>query len=123
MDEIGPGSLLWAWVTDRGGRRTRRPCVVIKRWPRKTGQMTPESFTVMAVSTDQELSAPEDRIEMPFSPGGHPMTGLKQRCWAVASWVERIEWSDLEPYKGKRLPMDVLERIVERMNQRAKRLG
>jgi hypothetical protein len=55
---------------------------------------------VVGISTKHHLAAPDVQVELGWHPQGHCRSGLKQRCWAVCTWVQRIRLDSVRRYGG-----------------------
>jgi len=45
---------------------------------------------VVAISTLLPGPIPDDHVELPWDPRGHPRTGLRTRCAAVVPWIQEV---------------------------------
>ena len=75
-------------MTDPNGVNPKdRPSVVVT----PTDEIDPEgAVIVVAISTLLPGPAPDDCVELPWDPRGHPRTGLRTRFAAVIPWIQEI---------------------------------
>jgi mRNA-degrading endonuclease toxin of MazEF toxin-antitoxin module len=75
-------------MTDPNGVNPKdRPSVVVTL----TDEIDPDgSIVVVAISTLLPGPVPDDHVELPWEPRGHPRTGLRTRCAAVIPWIQEI---------------------------------
>jgi hypothetical protein len=69
---------------------------------------------VVAISTQLAESPPEDQVELPWDRRGHPRTGLRERCAAVCTWMEKVSVANIQDSAGVvpgRQLLDILTRI------------
>jgi hypothetical protein len=71
---------------------------------------------VWVVAITRELGAlpSEDQVELPWRPGGHPRTQLKEKCAAVCTWMEKVRVASIRDRAGLvtgRHLLDILSRI------------
>lgn len=110
------GAIVHAWTTDRNGVRSQHYCVVLT----SDADLPRVGEVVCAVvSTDQELSPPEQRVELPYDeadPSRTP-TRLARRCWATVGFVQRLAPGDILSVKGE-VPRAVAEELSFKMSFR-----
>jgi mRNA-degrading endonuclease toxin of MazEF toxin-antitoxin module len=109
------GDIVEAEILDPDGKNKKpRPVVIItpdSELPSAT------SITVVAISTSPALGPiPASYFELPAKltahGKGHPVTGLKLRCWAKCDWRCAVERSDILYVRG-RVPGSILKRMAE----------
>jgi mRNA-degrading endonuclease toxin of MazEF toxin-antitoxin module len=69
---------------------------------------------VVAISTQLGESPAEVQVELPWDRRGHPRTGLKERCAAVCTWMEKVSVTAIQGFAGVvpgRQLLDILTRI------------
>jgi mRNA-degrading endonuclease toxin of MazEF toxin-antitoxin module len=106
------GSVLWVTVADQAGRNPKsRPAIVVTPTSEiKSG----DKIVVVAATSTFSRPLPGNRIELPWSPGGHASTGLYKRCVAVCDWVIEIEQSSIISIGGT-IPKTTLDAIIAAM--------
>ena len=112
------GRIIWTDFFDPQGRnKSPHPAVILtSREEIEAG----DSIVVSVVSTQLNLSKPEDRVELPWDPrpGGHAVTKLNKRCAAVCFWIVEIQEEDILRYAGV-VPERALKEILTRVSERA----
>ena len=105
------GRILFAAVRDRNGYTKQRPCLVLT----PTDKIGPdEPLVVMAITTTFKVPPPEDCVELPWHPRGHPVTRLHKRSAAVIGWYDEIAVADVLGYAGDvppKIMLDILDRV------------
>jgi len=69
---------------------------------------------VVAISTQLGEAPAEVQVELPWDRRGHPRTGLKERCAAVCTWMEKVSVDSIQGCAGTvpgRQLLDILARI------------
>jgi mRNA-degrading endonuclease toxin of MazEF toxin-antitoxin module len=81
----------------QGQNRTCRPAVIV----------TPDAdirddgeVWVVAISTQLDAAPAEVQVELPWDRRGHPRTGLKERCAAVCTWMEKVSVASIQGCAG-----------------------
>ena len=95
----------------QGRNRKCRPAVIVT--PDADIQPNGEVW-VVAISTQLSESPAEAQVELPWDRRGHPRTGLRERCVAVCTWMEKVSVADIQAYAGTvpgRQLLDILTRI------------
>lgn len=111
MSPAGLGRIVWVTVPDpRGGNPKRRPAVVVSP-PGLDG-----TVAVAAVTTQLGQSPFAQTVELPWSPAGHPDTGLKRPSEVVCSWVERISTALIGDAGGS-VPDGPLAEILKKVDR------
>lgn len=89
---------IWVRLADPQGRNPkRRPAIILT----PTDEIKADGDVwVVGVSTTFELAPPEVQTELQFDPRGTCRSGLRERCWAVATWVAKVSLLDVEEYAG-----------------------
>ena len=106
------GRVAWATIPDsRGAAPKRRPVVVVSPTDENvaTGMVR-----VVGVTTKADLSNPSEQTELMFDPAGSCRTGLRERCWAVSTWLALISVDDIEAYAGT-VPGRTMAEILSKM--------
>src|SRR6266704_1668444 len=92
------GRVIWVRLADPQGHNAKsRPAVILT--------LTDEieeggDVWVVGASTSFELAPAEAQIELQFDPRGNCRSGLRERCWAVSTWVAQVSLLDVEEYAG-----------------------
>ena len=75
-------------MSDPNGANPKdRPSVVVT----PTDEIAPDGpLVVVAISTLLPGPVPDDHVELPWDPRGHPRTGLRTRCAAVIPWIQKL---------------------------------
>jgi hypothetical protein len=69
---------------------------------------------VVAISTQLDESPAQAQVELPWDRRGHPRTGLRERCAAVCTWMEKVSVARIQRCAGivpGRQLLDILTRI------------
>jgi hypothetical protein len=92
------GRVVWVTISDPQGRNPKcRPAVILT----PTDEITPDGEVwVVGITTSFELAPPEVQTELQFDPRGNCRSGLRERSWAVSTWVARVPLSAIEGYAG-----------------------
>lgn len=98
MAQMCHGRVVWVTLNDPQGRNPkRRPAVIIT----PTDDITPDGEVwVVGVTTTAELAPEEVRTLLQYDPQGKCRSGLRERCWAVSTWVAKMPASAIETYAG-----------------------
>jgi mRNA-degrading endonuclease toxin of MazEF toxin-antitoxin module len=109
---LGRGRIILAEVNDpQGQNRKPRPLVIVT--PTEDIREG-ERFVAVAVSSTFPCPVPDDYVELPYHPEGHPRTGLKRRSAAVCSWREGLTHADVIRDIGRvpdRQMLAILEKV------------
>jgi mRNA-degrading endonuclease toxin of MazEF toxin-antitoxin module len=95
----------------QGHNAKRRPAVIVT--PDADIQADGEVW-VVAISTQVDEAPAEVQVELPWERRGHPRTGLKERCAAVCTWMEKVRVASIQGTAGivpGRQLLDILTRI------------
>jgi hypothetical protein len=97
---------VWVPIPDPQGRNLKcRPAVII------TEEVTPDGEVgVVGITTKFDETRPEVQTELQFDPRGNCRSGLRERSWAVAYWVEMVLVAAIESYSGM-IPAEQLDEI------------
>jgi mRNA-degrading endonuclease toxin of MazEF toxin-antitoxin module len=112
LSQLCRGRIVWVELLDPQGRNlTRRPAVIVSPDAeiRDDGEVW-----VVAISTQLQEAPAELQVELPWHPRGHPRTGLRQRCAAVCTWMEKVQVGGIQGVAGLvpgRQLLDILTRI------------
>jgi mRNA-degrading endonuclease toxin of MazEF toxin-antitoxin module len=112
VSQLCRGRIVWVELVDPQSRNPKcRPAIII----------TPDAdlrddgeVWVVAISTQLDEAPVEAQVALPWDRRGHPRTGLKQRCAAVCSWMEKVSVASIQGYAGivpGRQLLDILTRI------------
>jgi mRNA-degrading endonuclease toxin of MazEF toxin-antitoxin module len=104
------GHIIWATVYDQAGRNPKcRPAVVLTA----TSEIGVGPVACAAVTSRFSLPLPEHKVELPWSPGRHPQTGLYLRCVAVCDWLLKIAIDDVISVGGTVPPAELQEILAQ----------
>jgi hypothetical protein len=80
-----------------------------------TAEIQPDA-PIAAVAITSTLKDPlgPEYVELPWKRGGHPRTGLKQRCAAVCNWLIAIQQDAVKDFAGTVPPPQLLA-ILEKL--------
>jgi mRNA-degrading endonuclease toxin of MazEF toxin-antitoxin module len=106
------GRIVWVELLDPQSRNSKcRPAVIV----------TPDAdisedgeVWVVALSTQRDAAPAEVQVELPWDRRGHPRTGLRERCAAVCTWMEKVSVASIRRCAGivpGRQLLDILSRI------------
>jgi mRNA-degrading endonuclease toxin of MazEF toxin-antitoxin module len=106
------GRIVWVELLDPLSRnRKTRPAVIVT----PDEEIQPDSDVwVVAISTQLDEAPADAQVELPWERGGHPRTGLKERCAAVCTWLAKVAVTDIQGTAGVvtgRQLLDILTRI------------
>lgn len=98
MSPLRRGRIVWVELLDPQGRNpTCRPAVIV----------TPDAdiqadggVWVVASSTQLHEAPAEVQVELPWHHRGHPRTGLRERCAAVCTWMEKVNVAAIQGFAG-----------------------
>lgn len=112
MSQLCRGRIVWLELLDPQGRNPKnRPAVIVT--PDVDIQPDGEVW-VVAISTQLEAAPAQDQVALPWDRRGHPRTGLKERCAAVCTWMEKVSVASIQECAGivpGRQLLDILSRI------------
>lgn len=112
MSKLCRGRIVWVELLDPQGRNGKsRPAVIV----------TPDEdiradgpIWVVAISTQTDAAPIEVQVELPWHRAGHPKTGLKERCAAVCTSMEKVDVASIQECVGVvpgRQLLDILTRL------------
>jgi mRNA-degrading endonuclease toxin of MazEF toxin-antitoxin module len=106
------GRIVWVELLDpQGHNRKCRPAVIVT----PDADIRPDGEVwVVAISTQRQESPTEDQVELPWDRRGHPRTGLRERCAAVCTWMEKVSVASIQAFAGivpGRQLLDILTQI------------
>lgn len=55
---------------------------------------------VVGITTAFGLAPPEVQTELQYDPRGNCRSGLRERSWAVSTWIEKVPVAAIEAYAG-----------------------
>jgi hypothetical protein len=116
------GRILWARLRARGGKKELHPAIIITA---ERDIIQPERFdprkdidkvnavAVVGVSTSFAKYPPFVLLPYSSSPGGHPVTKLREACGACIGWYDWVVLEDdVEGYGGDAPPAE-LDQIMD----------
>jgi mRNA-degrading endonuclease toxin of MazEF toxin-antitoxin module len=95
----------------QGRNRKCRPAVIVTP---DTDIRPDGEVWVVAISTQLTEAPAEAQVELPWEHRGHPRTGLRERCAAVCTWMEKVPVASIQGQAGVvpgRQLLDILTRI------------
>lgn len=112
MSPLCRGRIVWVELLDPQGRNPKcRPAVTVT----PDAEIKPDGEVwVVSISSQCEAAPAEDQVELPWDRRGHPRTGLKERCAAVCTWMEKVSVASIQECAGivpGRQLLDILSRI------------
>jgi mRNA-degrading endonuclease toxin of MazEF toxin-antitoxin module len=88
MTGLSCGSIVWIELPDPQGKNPkRRPAVVVTA---AADLVSATEVWVAAITTRIDALADDERVDLPWHRDGHPRTGLRERCAAVCSWLQKV---------------------------------
>jgi mRNA-degrading endonuclease toxin of MazEF toxin-antitoxin module len=98
MSQLCRGRIVWVELLDPQGRNRKcRPALIV----------TPDvdihadgEVWVVAISTLFDQVPAEAQVELPWDRRGHARTGLKERCAAVCTWLEKVSVANFQGFAG-----------------------
>ena len=112
MSQLCRGRIVWVKLLDPQDRnRKLRPAVIVTP---DTDIRADGEVWVVAISTQFGESPIAVQVELPWDRRGHPRTGLKERCAAVCTWMEKVSVAAIQGFAGivpGRQLLDILTRI------------
>ena len=106
------GRIIWATIPDqRGLARERHPAVIVS--PTEENTMT-GLVRVVGVSTKSHLAHASVLTELQYDQRGVCRSKLRERCWAVSTWLAEIEVVDIDSYAGT-IPGLMMAEILSKM--------
>lgn len=113
LSKLRQGSIAWANLKDPHGNLKLRPCVVLT----ETSEIILDGpFVVVAITTTYPAPPPFEFVELPWSPMGHPATGLRKRSAAACHWLVSTKSSEIVEIRGC-IPTNLMLKIVERVKK------
>ena len=98
MSPLCRGRIVWVELLDPQGRNRKcRPAVIVT--PDADIRADGEVW-VVAISTQLDEAPREVQVELPWDRRGHPRTGLKERCAAVCTWMEKVSVASIQGCAG-----------------------
>jgi mRNA-degrading endonuclease toxin of MazEF toxin-antitoxin module len=109
---VQQGDIVWVKVDDQAGRNPKcRPVIILT----KTSDILPGSkISAIAATGTFDEPLPQNKIELPWNPSRHPVTGLYKRCVAVCDWLLSIDQNDIQDIGG-RVPPVTFAKILEQI--------
>ena len=112
MSQLCRGRIVWVELLDPQGRNlTCRPAVIVT----PDADIRPDGEVwVVAISTQLHQAPAEVQVELPWDPRGTARTGLKERCAAICTWMEKVSIASIKGYAGivpGRQLLDIQKRI------------
>jgi mRNA-degrading endonuclease toxin of MazEF toxin-antitoxin module len=98
VSQLCRGRIVWVEVLDPQSRNRKcRPAVIVSPDAdiRDDGEVW-----VVAISTQLQEAPTEDQVELPWERRGHPRTGLRERCAAVCTWMEKVSVASIQGHAG-----------------------
>ena len=119
MSPLCRGRIVWVELLDPQGRNPKcRPAAIVT----PDADILPDGEVwVVGITTRLDAAPVEEQVELPWHRDRHPRTGLKQRCAAVCTWMEKVKVTSIQEVAGVvpgRQLLEILQRI-ERKNQDA----
>ena len=77
----------------------------------------------MGVPTKSHLAHAGVRTELQYDQRGACRSGLRERCWAVSTWLAEIAVADIDSYAGTipgRMMAEILSKMPEPPGQAAR---
>jgi len=112
VSQLCRGRIVWVELLDLQGRNRKcRPAVIVT--PDADIRADGEVW-VVGISTQLEEAPLEAQVELPWERRGHPRTGLRERCAAVCTWMEKVSVISIQGYAGTvpgRQLLDIQTRI------------
>jgi hypothetical protein len=105
-----PGTIIWATVADRNGHVKDRPLVVLSLPPNPT-----LPILCCACTTRDQTPRPATYMRLPWDAEGRSGTGLKEPCFAVASWLVEISEESIRRISGRITPL-ALSKLLQKVN-------
>lgn len=98
MSQLSRGRIVWVELLDPQGRNRKcRPGVIVT----PDADIRPDGEVwVVAISTQLDEAPAEAQVELPWDRRGHPRTGLKERCAAVCTWMEKVSVAAIQGWAG-----------------------
>ncbi len=113
MSQLCRGRIVWVELLDPQGRNRKcRPAVIVT--PNADIRADGEVW-VVAVSTQLDEAPAEVQVELPWDRRGHPKTGLRERCFAICTWMEKVRVAAIQGCAGivpGRQLLDIQTRIM-----------
>jgi mRNA-degrading endonuclease toxin of MazEF toxin-antitoxin module len=94
VSQICRGRIVWVELLDPQGRNRKcRPAVIVTPDAdiREDGEVW-----VVAISSQRDAAPAEVQVDLPWDRRGHPRTGLKERCAAVCTWMEKVNVASIQ---------------------------
>jgi hypothetical protein len=98
MAQLCHGRVVWVRILDPQGRNPkRRPAIILTPTPEITAD---GEIWVAGVTTTFELAPAEVQTELQFDPQGRCRSGLRERSWAVSTWLAKVPVAAIEAFGG-----------------------
>jgi mRNA-degrading endonuclease toxin of MazEF toxin-antitoxin module len=113
VDRITRGRVIWLDVTDPRGIPVGDHAAVILTT--KAESESGELLKAVVISSKLQHAAKERMVELPWSRGGHPRTGLSKRSAAMCDWIVTVNEDHIRKYGGL-VSGKLLDQIVALIN-------
>jgi len=111
------GRIVVVRASDPQGEKPKvRPFVIVTA----TDEIKPaKPFVGVAITGTFRKPVPDDCVQLPSRPDGHPQTKLNKEAVAMCSWARPITHEDIIDYKGMVPPghMARILKIVDRLDK------
>ena len=98
MSSPSHSRIVWVTILDPQGRNPKcRPAIIIT----PTDSITSDgNVYVVGVTTTPDQASLDVQTELQHDPRGTCRSGLRERCWAVSTWIESVAVSAIQGYAG-----------------------
>src|SRR5262245_41000781 len=97
MSTPSRGRIVWVELLDPQGKNPKvRPAVILT----PNEEIVAGTITVAAISTQLDMAPADRQVLLPYHHQGHPRTGLREKCAAVADWLATVPLTAIRGFAG-----------------------
>lgn len=113
MPQLVPGRIIWVDLLDQNGvNRKIRPVVILTETP-----PSQPLLVAVATTTYSRNPLPPYHVELPYNPNRQQncVTGLREPCAALCSWLESVSEADVQKVGGI-VPPQKMKEILKQVD-------
>ena len=98
MSSPSHGRVVWVTLLDPQGRNAKcRPAIIIT----PTDEIASDgNVVVVGVTTTPDQASADVQTELQYDPRGTCRSGLREKSWAISTWIETVAVSAIQGYSG-----------------------